>query len=328
MEFSDILSIITAVTLFLLFLRDVIVGNTTKDYSKDSRPLLRWLFSNKEKVTAKIILNELGLSREDVIRKIKGEKKRGYQAAIKFLSECIIKADGDNKYEFGSENASKHQSQYYVDSQGYSHDEDNCNKLYNIITDLIDKVGIDKDYKYVFSIKGGNIPLAVKFTKYSKIPSIMPKEKNEIVTSISSSDFEIRYEGFSLLKKLAENNPNEVKGIAVTCNLSNGGTLLNHIKEYNDKIIELQNDGIIKNNIKKIENVYILYRAITGEKLDDDYEDAGLKCYRYFDLDDNAKDILYKKRDIDEFPCYKCIKSKKKERYNNCTAKHCYKTIK
>jgi hypothetical protein len=261
--------------------------------------------------------------------KTKGKKSIDYKEAIKLLVNCIMKAENAGTYKFGSDDDQKHQSSYYVDSQGFAQKNENCNDLYDIMVNLVDR--IENDYEYVFSIKGGNIPLALAFSmKKYNVLSIMPKERNERVISGLYNDFIINYEGFGfLIDKAKQNEDKEIKGIAITCNLSNGRKFLHYIKEYNDKIEELQNNGTITRNIKKIENVFILYRAITGDILDSDFDGAKLKCYRYFDLSEKSKEILYliknKQNDIDDFPCYKCIKGK---RHKDCTAKHCYKSLK
>jgi len=331
MNLENILNIILVAALFLFSLRDIVANAVEKDFSQKKYPfILRWFLTSKEHIVAKKFLNELGFSyREDLVTKVKGKKERTYKGAIELLSKCIIKADDNETYKFGSDDGCKHKSCYYVDSQGFAQKKENCRELYDIMVYLIKRV--EMDYKYVFSIKGGNIPLAATFSIYdSDVLSIMPKDRNEEVDSGSSTDFEINYEGFRfLIDKAKQNENNKIKGIAITCNLSNGGAFLNSIKKYNDKIEELQKNGIITRNIKKIENVYILYRAITGDTLDNNFNKAGLKCYRYFDLDDNSKEILYsiknKEKEIHDFPCYNCIKWKRRPK--TCTAKHCYRAL-
>jgi len=328
---GNILNYILGIALFLFSLRDIVANAIEKDYSQKKYPFyVRWFLSSKEKVVAKNFIRELGFSsREELVTKIKGKKSSGYSEAIELLSRCIVRAETDKTYVFGSVDSDKHTSPYYVDSQGFAQKRENCKELYEMMLHLIHRV--EKEYDYIFSIKGGNIPLAASFPTYnSDILSIIPKDKNEEVDSGSYKDFVINYEGFNFLIDKAKQNENtEINGIAITCNLSNGRTFLNSIKKYNEKIEELQSNGTITRNIKKIKNVYILYRAVDGEKLDEEFNAADLICYRYFDLSEDSKACLYAikkgEKTIDDFPCYKCIKWDLNPQ--NCKVKHCYKSL-
>lgn len=327
MGFGDWTNIILALALLIFGLRDIFVNNTAKDYSKSRNPLVSWFLSKKEQVTAKHFVRALGFpTLEDFRKQVKKKKSHNYRGAIRILSKCIIKSEDEAKYSYGSD--SRHQSLYYVDSMGFAQKKENCMDLYSVMIHLISK--IETDYEYVFSIKGGNIPLATAFSMdNNSVLSIIAKDKNEMVNSGNNKDNLINYEGLrDLVEKAQENESREIKGIAIACNLANGSNFLDSIKAYNEKIEELKGDGTIPQNIQKIENVYILYRAIKGEELDSKFENAGLKCYRYFDLDDDFKACLYEiqnnRKRVDDFPCHKCIKGKKKR---NCTAKHCYKLI-
>ena len=310
--FGNIANIILAATILIFGLRDIIVSTVDKDFSRSKYKIIRWFLAKKEKVAASHFLIELGLKRGELIRKIKGEYPNDYKGAIHFLSKCIVEAHEGTTYTYGSEG--RHTSSHYVDSMGYTQDEDNCILLCDIMKHLIEK--IDGSYRngYVFSIKGGNLPLTTKFSSRNNVLSIIAKDTNEIVSSGGNKDCFINYEGFNRLVELAKKNEHiHRKGIAIACNLSNGNIFLRGIKKYNEEMTELKNSGTIPENIGKIENVFILYRTIKNGDLDDKYEEAGLKCYRYFDLDDNLKaclcNIEQKKKGIDDFICYKCIKA-------------------
>lgn len=329
MGFGDITNIILAAVLLLFGLRNIYMDNTTKDYSNHKNLLLKWFFSRKEYVAAIHIARALGFrTTEELRKKIKTPESYDYRGAINIISKCIIKAETD-AYTYSS--GSKHESPYYVDSMGFSQNKDNCKELYNVLLHLISKSKIKDDYEYVFSIKGGNIPLATAFSMdNNSVLSIIAKDRNEKVNSGSSKDSLINYEGLrDLVEKAKDNTEKIIKGIAVACNLANGSNLLDAIKAYNESIKTLKDDGTIPQNIKEICNVYILYRAITGGELDNKYEEAGLICYRYFDLNDLSKACLYNIQKgvniMEDFICYKCIKGKKQR---NCNAKYCYKSLK
>ena len=330
--FGNVTNIILAATLLIFGLRDIFVGTVEKDYSEHKCRIVSWFLAHKHKVTAIHLARALGFTKLDHLkRRIKGNSSYDYKKAIEVLSKCVRKAEGDAKYYYGTddENDKKHGSPYYIDSIGFAQKKENCVDLYNLIKTLINKV--ETEFHYVFSIKGGNMPLTTAFsTDCNSILSVVAKNRNEKVDSGCPDDNFINYEGFHDLFNIAEQNENsKIKGIAVACNLANGSTFLNAIKKYNVSIDRLKEIGKIPTNIEKIKNVYILYRAIKDGDLDDKYEEAGLKCYRYFDLDDRQKECLYnigqKKKDIDDFLCYKCIKAKRAK--PKCEAKHCYKTI-
>lgn len=329
-SFGDIANIILAAALLIFGLRDILVSTIIKDYSDHDNCIVRWFLSRKQQVTAVHLARALGFRNLDHLkRRIIGNKSYDYKKAIKILSKCVRKAENDAKYYYGSSDGKKHNSPYYVDSMGFAQKKESCKELYMLITHLISK--IEDDYEYVFSIKGGNMPLSNAFSMdNNSILSVVAKDKNEKVSSGSPYDSFINYEGFPDLVNKAKEKEIKIKGIAIACNLANGSSFLNDIVAYNASIDTLKGSGIIPENIEKIKHVYILYRAIKGTELDDAYEAAGLKCYRYFDLDDNLKACLYSiskdDKDIDDFPCYKCIKGRGK-RSKKCEAKYCYKTL-
>jgi hypothetical protein len=329
MDFGTILNIIIAGLLFLVALRDIILNVTEKDFSqKKYPPIVRLLFSSKEQVVAKKFLLALGFSScEDFKKQLTGGKLYNYKGAITFISDCIEPSKSSTNYKFGNDPRKKHTSSFYVDSMSFAQKKDKCEDLYKLMKHLIHRV--DRDYQYVFSIKGGNIPLAVAFSKDNF--SIMPKDQNEQIDTGSDSDSSfINYEGLRYLDEYAKRSEGkEIKGIAVTCNLTTGTTFLKAIETYNKTIEKLQKNGEVAKNIKRIENVYILYKVIDSNDLDINYASVGLKCYRYFDLnEEESKPCLLSikegKKDIDDFPCYKCIKGKKP---NKCKAQNCYKLI-
>jgi hypothetical protein len=324
MGFGDFTNIILAAALLIFGLRDIAINTIDKDFSKSKYLIIRWFLAKKEQVTARHILRELKLKPEELRPIIYEEQPHNHRGAIHFLSKCIVKAEGDAKYSYG--NDGRHQSSYYVDSIGYTQNEKNSIVLCKIMKHLINKV--DSEYHYVFSIKGGNIPLAAMFASENRILSITAKDRNEIVDSGNDKDIFINYEGFGNLVEEANGNEHiKRKGIAIACNLAEGSVFLDAITKYNERIEVLKTSGVIPANIEKIKNVYILYRAIKGGNLDAEYTRANLECYRYFDLDDASKECLYlihnKDKHIDDFLCYECIKRGK----NRCCAKHCYKTL-
>jgi len=322
---GDWTNIILAVILLIFGLRDIFVNNTAKDYSKNKYSFIRWFLSKQEKVTAIHLVRALGFeTTKDFRNKIAEKKLYDYTGAIRILSECIVQAENDGSFTYGSNN--RHSSKYYVDSMGFAQKKENCYDLYNVMKYLISNV--NTDYDYVFSIKGGNIPLITAFSMDNNdVLSIVAKDRNEMVNSGNISDSLINYEGLRDLMKKAKNNSKDTKGIAIACNLADGSNFLDAIKLYNNKIDELKCSGILTQNIQKIKSVFILYRAIDSEELDKNYEQADLRCYRYFDLNEELKDSLFKIKNkslkTEKYLCYECIKGRKRK----CNAKFCYKSF-
>jgi hypothetical protein len=158
----------------------------------------------------------------------------------------------------------------------------------------------------------------------NKVLSIIAKDKNELIESGQYLlDCQIKYEGLLDLKNKAKDFKRNLKGIAVTCNLANGGSFLDAIVTFNDNLKELKKVGYPL-NIDPISHVYVLYRAINDSKLDQNFNEAGLICYRYFDLTEDLKKNLYDQNmTIEDFPCYQCINQK--TRKPKCKAMHCYR---
>ncbi len=318
-SFGDWLSFFVAVLLFLITIRDIIVANVDKDFSQSKNGILRFLFSRKEEITAKIIAHKMGFDNfEDLRRKIKYDKnKTNERTLLRMLSECIESTTGANEFfQFGN-----HRSKYYIDTMGYAMSKDNCDTMTSHLWALIQIAGIS-DFDYVFTTKGGNIPLVSSFDSFKEITKIVVKEDKEgSCPEDLLKDASVKYEGFTILNK---NKSKKKKGIAIACNLANGGSLLNQVNFFNQKLAKLKDLGLIDDLIQPIEYVFILYRALDGPKLDEKCDKYGLKCYRYFDLDEDDKQIISSKK-IEDTKCYKCINSRSKA---VCDAKYCYKNIK
>ncbi len=314
---GDWLSVIVAVVLFLITLRDIIVANVNKDFSRSDNFLFRVLLSRKEEITAKIIASKMGFDTfEDLKKNItKDRHKVNEKSLLKLLSECIVTGNNE-QFKFGS-----HRSAYYIDTMGYAMKKDNCDTMTNHLWALIQNAGED-DFDYIFTTKGGNIPLVSSFDNFKNITKIIVKDTKEgSCPGDILMDATVKYEGFTILK---DNTKKKKKGIAIACNLANGGSLLNEVNYFNIKLVELKSMGAIDDSIQPIEYVFILYRALEGEKLDEKCERYNLKCYRYFDLSEDDKQKICT-HSIEDTRCYKCINSRAKAM---CNAKYCYKHIK
>jgi len=327
MDFGFVMNIILAVFLFIFTIRDILLSNIAVDFS-NSNWFFKWFLSPKQHIAAKQLAKEMGFdSNEDVIKKTKKYKGDPCEDVIKYLSECIHK----DKYFFGSKdiNEQKHTTDYYVDIMGFTHKKDNCEMLYKLISNLIKHEG---DYHYVFSTKDMNMSLLAMFPFKENVISIAAKENNNLseVISKSNEEYFINYEGLRELQKYyRKNSNNPIKGIAVTCNLADGKKYLEEIIKFNEALEELKKSGEIGSKIQIIKTVYLLCRVIdNGDKdnFDIEYDEAGLKCYRYFDLNDDKKKFLLSiskgENESHDFPCYKCMKKKGKPK---CKNKNCYK---
>ena len=326
-SFGDWLNYVLAFILFLIAVRSIIIANTNKDYSNGNW-FQKIFLARKEEITAKFIAKELGFdSLSDVkkaVNKYKGDELENF---VKLLSNSTIKSDA--KFKFGDNN----ESSYYVDTMGTSANKKDCIFMKILIQHLIDSSPKKiRNFDYVFSRKGGNISLVSSFITSDEKQSIIAKDKEELANpteiNINLNDSTIKYEGLQSLKKYATKKRGDVIGIAIDCNLSGGSTLRKAIVEFNNTIKELQKNTDFPKNIKPIENVFILYRAINTGDFDKAYLEDNMNCYRYFDLSENSKKILYEiKNDtakINDFICLKCINGNDKL----CDVEKCYKIIK
>ena len=330
---GDWLNYIIAVFLALITIRDLIISNTNKDYSKSNNWFTRTFLSRKETITAERIAREFGFSStNDVNNAINTYKKEHIasdmpQTLIKLLSKCIIKSDS-GYFQFNG-----HKSAYYVDTMGKATDKYNCIEMRKAIEYLIHnrKKGKERKYDYIFSTKGGNISLVSSFVTDNNKISIVAKDEGEVVDSgdvTNLSDSIINYEGLNTLIDYAQKEGRkEIKGIAIACNLANGSTLRQAIIKFNNTIKELQNNSVIALSIQPIENIFILYRAIDEEGFDHKFNIEKLTCYRFFDLNENSKKTLYEIQTnpdkIKDFRCYKCINNNNKKKKKMCNAQNC-----
>lgn len=329
MSWLDWLNIIVAVLLFLISIRGIIV-----DYSRvDKSPykFIRFLFAKNEEITADRILEKLGYSssEKDLFRHNakKMHSKETLEGIVDILSQATIKSTTVDQISFGS----SHSSSYYVDTMGIAHDDFICNEMNKFLWQLIRKKGLT-NIDYVFSLKDSNTCLAASFEKErDKIFSIIAKTPDSDKSYARGMNRQmsayINFEGFQVLQEKAQSS-RALRGIAIACNLSNGSSMLSRILDFNETIQVLIDEGLLTASVKPIDKVFVLYRAIDDPKLDTKFEDNGIICYRFFDLNEVKKAELFEikqgEKKLSDFSCINCINHNK---LKSCKVKHCWKKL-
>ena len=180
------------------------------------------------------------------------------------------------------------QSRYYIDTMEMVHDNEDLKTLCHIIIELFNSVTNEKP-GVIFTPKGGNPLLTAKVAELLKVPFIFVKsanEKSKIQSNDMSDSYRINYEGSWTL----ENFDSPLKCVVVDCNLS-GGSQIKHIVE---EVNELSS-GNANLSISKIEDVFFLFRVDDKKQdLETSFQNLGVKLHRYFDLNEDIKDAIYK----------------------------------
>ncbi len=329
MSWLDWLNIIVAVLLFLISIRSIVVDYSRAD--KSPYKLIRILFAKNEEITADRILEKLGYSpsEKDLFRRNakKMQSNEMLEGIVGILAKATIKSSTEDQVSFGS----SHSSSYYVDTMGIAHDEFTCKEMNKFLWQLIRKKGLT-NIDYVFSLKDSNTCLASSFDKgYDKIFSIIAKTPDSDKSYARGVNHQmsayINFEGFQVLQDRAKNS-HALRGIAIACNLSNGSSMLTRILDFNATIKALTDGGHLSPSVKPIDKVFVLYRAVDDPKLDKNFEDEGITCYRFFDLNEARKAELFEIKNGDKnssnFSCIECIKH---HNVKECNAKHCWKKL-
>ena len=177
-------------------------------------------------------------------------------------------------------------SRFYVDTMEASTNESSLIEMTDLMINLINKSKISHPDVIVVP-KGGNVELAqtVAMKFGAKLVVVKDKSDDSRATSIGSSNndcHKVNIEGsWELFKQKKK------RAILIDCNTSKGTQLINAVKEFNFAI-----DSGMK--VKKITDVFVLYRVDDGNtQIDEMFRDENCKLHRYFDLNEDCKELLY-----------------------------------
>ena len=261
---------------------------------------LSWLiYGRRDKNTVISALKELGFNQEKsdyVVRNFRKlvrdlPRMTGITAdnaalqLIVLLSKYTVKFP--NEVRYGEEEGST--SNYYVDTMEISHDPEDIKKLRAIMTYLLaTKVTLKKDV--IISPKGGNPIFARGFADsiHGQLLVAKPMDDNSRITGDNVDTlehFKINYEGsWKILNKHKKD-----RAYIIDCNTADGTQLLNILSEINR--IKYKCGKSFPLDIQS--QVFVLFCAnAKGTNIDIKFESHKAELIRYFDLDEQAKQLL------------------------------------
>ena len=191
-------------------------------------------------------------------------------------------------------------STYYIDTMEAVHDDKMLSVLVDAMVVLISETLKGKKPDVIFTPKGGNpiLAKAVADSFSAKLVVVKPKKNDKSRANLSGSLtpeeefllFKSNYEG---AWTVATHAGESQLGIVIDCNAS-GGSQLHEIAGDLNRLIDKLATTDYKLNIKKIRDVFVLFRADTRHKnVDKKFGDIGLHIHRFFDLQEPEKESLY-----------------------------------
>lgn len=286
-----ILTILTIVTL-----RDII----SKFFGIPRNKSYSWLFYNQYDKSLLIdMLNRFGLREENVtkhLRRAKNDTKNYNNPSVKLVS-LLSRNIYNVKTEFGLENPVK--SEYYINTMGASHIEQELSLMCDLIAILIDKKGGCTKPDFIITPKNGNPILGNNYaqskntisilSKHMKDPSFVDFDRNANPLATLMGNFE----GFSELYRIAnKTSDNKLSGIVIDCNASGGTLILDTINSFNKLLEELKKTET-NLKIESLKHSYVLFRPDNVKNIDERFSDNDCFCERYFDLTEDYKKWIY-----------------------------------
>lgn len=296
------MDILTKVLLGLLTLDTIRAVIAMLGWVKPESKIAWIIYGRYDKNLIISALQDMGYSHEKREKIIRGMKKIAADARrqtgvvehdvdvqlIILLAKYIEKfPDG---IRFSEESVSE--SHYYVDTMEISHDEKDLRIMHTIMLHLIQKNRmLQKIPSAIISPKSGNPVFAQTLATTLGSQLLIAKSESDPsrVSSYGSNTtelFKINYEGsWKVLR-----SSNNFDCIILDCNTTTGGQLIEIIAELNG-VIQEQGNAI---KIKRPQQAFVLFCADkNGEDIDKKFKSHGITLHRYFDLDENTKEMLY-----------------------------------
>lgn len=190
-------------------------------------------------------------------------------------------------------------TRYYINTLGASLSERDLRIMTWYILNLVSKKLQEIDF--VVSPKTGNVLLGYSVAKELDALFLIVKstEERSRVKGVNNEEIltEINIEGSNFLLEKVKNlegsaDNKALKGIIVDCNFSGGTQILTCYKELKRV---LDSKGVSKKRVE-LKNVFTLFKVDSSpinSELQRLVDSGSLYIYRYFDLDEKAKEILY-----------------------------------
>jgi hypothetical protein len=258
-----------------------------------SMPRKGWLgdfIYGQDKIVVKETLAELGIDTKEIADKL--VKRKGKGGIEKIIDVCIenIEYSGDESY-FGS-NASKHKSRYYIHTMDAVHNKEHLDIMSDGIRDLLGKC---KDSpRFIITPKVGNVCLAFNLFNIGAVQFVILYKSEADPSNLQGSSEYARhskYEGLTAILDYVNKHPREtLYGIIVDCNRAGCNTIKSMARDFNNVISEEP----FKGRVAPINEAVLLFRPIDNSSVDIDSDKTGICIHRYFDLNEAAKEEMWK----------------------------------
>lgn len=208
-------------------------------------------------------------------------------------------------------------SHYYIDTMEISHNKEDLKKMYSIMMYLIHRKS-KKIPKVIITPKGGNPLFAQTVAAEFKSKLLIAKSEadNARVGGVALdtlSLFKINYEGSRNVLSAKK----DMDCCVLDCNTSNGNQLQYIIREIN----QLINRSGKKIKLKNPQQVFILFCVDKySDDIDRKFKELNVVVNRFFDLDDETKNMLYELKS-------QCDNENRKPNYFNDLDKHAAEQI-
>lgn len=241
------------------------------------------------------IADRMGKLAEEVTHNEVSKEDAAIQLIV-LLAKYIVKLPVNSKYGIKS----PMKSEYYVDTMEASHHEEDLSKMVSLMKCLLESSNVSPDI--IITPKGGNVLLAKDVAYLYSSFFLMAKDATDSskVTSLDQRlEFMINYEGsFDIVDS---NNSN--CSIVLDCNTSGGSQLLNIVKD----IAKRRSTKPSPIGVPSPSKAFVLFRVDDSKrKLDEEFSKNGCALIRFFDLDEETKELLYElnKSCVGEAPDY------------------------
>lgn len=315
----DVIDVIVLAWLGLMTLRGVIASSGIIPRNKK----LSWLIYNTyetelviqalksagitqyDKALVNKALTDAGIERKDIKSLISRKKFEtdhhgiNLENLVEIISKYLIFHEG--KIEYGYKTPIN--TTFYISSVEASHDEEYlewmCILLNNLILEKNNQHLIEYMPDFIVTPKGGNTHLGRTYAKKRSILFITSKYslRSSYVTFLTgTSEYELKtnYEGsWQLLEyQKVQQEGEKLHGIVVDCNTATGEQIVDTMVDFNNL---LSKSGI---NVAPLKYAFTLYRSTDNSLCDVDarFEENGFHLFRYFDLSEAVKRLIWEKR--------------------------------
>lgn len=316
----DILDLIVITWLSLMTLRDVIANSGV--VPRDNK--YSWLIYNKyetdlviqalktagiteyDKMLVNRALIDAGIEREDIKSLISKKKfetdyhEIDLENLVEIISKYLICHEG--KVEYGYKTPIK--TTFYICSVEASHDEEYLEWMCILLNSLILKKKEQHLIEYlpdfIVTPKGGNTHFGRTYAEKRHISFITSKYSLrssyvKFLTGTSEYELKTNYEGsWQLLEQQKCRQEGEkLRGLIVDCNTATGEQIVDTMVDFNNLISKSQL------NVEPLKYAFTLYRSTDNYLCDVDakFDEKGFRLFRYFDLSEGIKKLIWEKRD-------------------------------